>query len=113
MRVPLISFFTGGGFLDIGLHQAGFQVLWTNEPNPQFADMYEAAMLALREAWDDSSNPSKVDSRSSITRVTAAEIMATTFGNGRPPLFGVVGGPPCPDFSNGGTHAGSEGTSAD
>lgn len=111
MRIPLISFFTGGGFLDIGLHQAGFQVLWTNEPNPQFADMYEAAMLALREAWDDSSIPSKVDSRRSITRVKAAEIMATTFGSGRPPLFGVVGGPPCPDFSNGGTHAGSEGTS--
>ncbi len=109
MRIPLISFFTGGGFLDVGLHQAGFQVVWTNEHNAQFADMYEAAMLGLRTAWNDSSIQTKVSSRDSITRIEPTKILAAAFLKGRPSLFGVVGGPPCPDFSNGGTHAGSEG----
>jgi DNA (cytosine-5)-methyltransferase 1 len=109
MRIPVISFFTGGGFLDVGLHQAGFRVSWTNEHNSQFADMYEAAMLGLRKAWNDSSIPTKVSDRSSITRIQPTEVMTAAFRKGRPDLFGVVGGPPCPDFSNGGTHAGSEG----
>lgn len=108
-RVPLISFFTGGGFLDIGLHQAGFQISWANEFNVQFADMHEAAMLGLRTAWNDSSILTKVSSRDSITQIEPKEVLAAAFKKGCPGLFGVVGGPPCPDFSNGGTHAGSEG----
>lgn len=109
MRIPVISFFTGGGFLDIGLHQAGFQIVWTNEHNNTFADFYEAAMTGLRRKWADESLLDKVSSRESISRLRHRQIMAAAFPQGRPELFGVVGGPPCPDFSNGGVHAGSEG----
>ena len=108
-RIPLISFFTGGGFLDLGLHQSGFQVSWTNEHNPQFADMYESAMLGLRTAWDDPSISAQVSNRDSITRIEPDGILAAAFPRVTPGLFGVVGGPPCPDFSNGGKHTGSEG----
>jgi DNA (cytosine-5)-methyltransferase 1 len=48
MPVPILSFFTGGGFLDLGFEEAGFQVVWTNEVNDHFSDMYEHAMSALR-----------------------------------------------------------------
>lgn len=47
-RIPLISFFTGGGFLDLGLEKAGFAVVWTNEIDNAFADMYEAAMTIVQ-----------------------------------------------------------------
>ena len=40
-----------------------------------------------------------------------ASIISDAFPRGRPKLFGVVGGPPCPDFSNGGVHAGHNGKS--
>ena len=40
MTVPLLSFFTGGGFLDMGFEQAGFEIVWTNEVDPSFAEMY-------------------------------------------------------------------------
>jgi DNA (cytosine-5)-methyltransferase 1 len=46
-KLPVISFFTGGGFLDIGFVNAGFNVVWTNENNGIFADMYEYGMSAL------------------------------------------------------------------
>jgi site-specific DNA-cytosine methylase len=91
-HVPLLSFFTGGGFLDVGLHQAGFHISWTNEVNTQFADMYEAAMLGLRTAWNDSSLLTKVSNRSSIAHIKPNEVLATAFGARRPNLFGVVGG---------------------
>lgn len=42
-RVPIILFFTGGVFLDLGMEQAGSSVFWTNECNDAFADMYASA----------------------------------------------------------------------
>ena len=50
MEFPLLSFFTGGGFLDLGFEQAGFKVVWTNENNAAFAEMYAHAMTAWRKA---------------------------------------------------------------
>jgi DNA (cytosine-5)-methyltransferase 1 len=109
MQVPAISFFTGGGFLDIGLHRAGFRTVWTNENNSAFADMYESAMAGLRAATKDDSLPVIVSSRESVEDLRAKDVMREAFPKGRPDLFGVVGGPPCPDFSNGGAHAGGYG----
>jgi len=109
MKVPVISFFTGGGFLDIGLHRAGFRAVWTNENNSAFADMYEFAMAGLRSATKDRSLPMTVSSRKNMHELTAKGVMREAFPKGRPDLFGVVGGPPCPDFSSGGAHAGGGG----
>ena len=39
--IPVLSFFTGGGFMDMGFIQAGFNVVWTNEIEPAFAKFYE------------------------------------------------------------------------
>ena len=41
MAIPILSFFTGGGFLDLGFKQAAFSVCWTNENNPAFVSGYE------------------------------------------------------------------------
>jgi len=30
-KIKIISFFTGGGFLDMGFEEAGFEISWTNE----------------------------------------------------------------------------------
>ena len=43
-NIPVLSFFTGGGLLDLGLEQAGFEAGWTNEFNLTFADLYEHGM---------------------------------------------------------------------
>lgn len=108
-RIPILSFFTGGGFLDLGLEQAGFSVVWTNESNDAFADMYEFAMTAWRRSQRRRPYSARINSRASIADLDAAAILRDAFPIGAPPLFGVVGGPPCPDFSNGGTHSGHNG----
>lgn len=108
-EIPIVSFFTGGGFLDLGFELAGFTVVWTNEANPVFADMYEFAMTGWRKSRKRKPFAAKVSSRQSIADLKAAPILREAFPNSIPRLFGVIGGPPCPDFSNGGTHTGQTG----
>jgi DNA (cytosine-5)-methyltransferase 1 len=108
-KIPIISFFTGGGFLDLGLEEAGFSVVWANEANSVFADMYEFAMAGWRRSQRRTDLPVRVSSRESILDLKAAPILREAFPKGAPGLYGVVGGPPCPDFSHGGTHSGYNG----
>lgn len=110
MVFPVLSFFTGGGFFDLGFKQAGFAICWTNENCQAFADGYGHGM----SAWLSSLNKKRsaaaaISNTSSICDLTAKLVIKEAFGGPRPGIFGVIGGPPCPDFSNGGTHAGGNG----
>lgn len=108
-QVPILSFFTGGGFLDLGFEEAGFETVWRNEFNSDFADMFEHAMTSLRRSKDPAADQVKVSSRSSITDLRPGLVQFEAFSGPPPECFGVIGGPPCPDFSSGGKHRGHEG----
>lgn len=110
MEFPVLSFFTGGGFFDLGFKQAEFAICWTNENSQAFAEGYAHGM----SAWISSQHkkPSvevAISNTSSICDLTAKQVLNEAFGSPRPDVFGVIGGPPCPDFSSGGTHAGGNG----
>lgn len=106
-KIPVMSFFTGGGFLDIGFMTAGFNVVWTNESNNAFADMYEYGISKLFKIAEEKAP--RVSDRRSICDISARSALRKAFPKGKPPVFGIIGGPPCPDFSNGGTHGGHKG----
>ena len=107
--VPLLSFFTGGGFLDIGFVKAGFKIVWANEYNNVFAYMYEFAMSSMKKQFRDGKILKRISDNRSIEDINPKEIIKNAFPGGRPELFGIIGGPPCPDFSSGGKHRGHEG----
>ncbi len=107
--VPILSFFTGGGFLDIGFVNAGFKIVWANEYNNAFANMYEFAMSSSEKFLRNERILKKINDRRNIEDIKHFEIIKNAFPTGRPKLFGIIGGPPCPDFSNGGKHMGYEG----
>lgn len=109
MKIPLISFFTGGGFLDIGFEQAGFDIRWTNEHNAVFASIYSHGMTSWRRSANPRASKAKISSTESIATLHPDEVLAQAFPSMRPELFGVIGGPPCTDFSNGGLHGGHDG----
>jgi DNA (cytosine-5)-methyltransferase 1 len=107
--IPLISFFTGGGFLDMGFEQAGFNVIWTNENNPVFADMYSHGMSNWRSSIGKHAPKAFISNTKSIEIVSATEILKQAFKSKKPRFFGIIGGPPCPDFSTGGKNKGGIG----
>jgi predicted nicotinamide N-methyase len=39
--IPVLSFFTGAGFLDIGFLKAGFNTIWSNEYDPFFVKGFD------------------------------------------------------------------------
>jgi DNA (cytosine-5)-methyltransferase 1 len=108
LEIPILSFFTGGGFLDIGFEDAGFKVVWSNEVNPDFVRLYASGMTAWKKSSGDVRGFSIRNSKS-IENVFAPEILKDAFPSGRPDIFGVIGGPPCPDFSVGGKNKGGSG----
>jgi len=108
MKPKILSFFTGGGFLDIGFELAGFDVVWTNEFNATFSKLYSHGMTSLKKV-NPNSRIIRISNENSITDITSRKIIREAFSGIPPGFFGIIGGSPCPDFSNGGKHAGGEG----
>jgi DNA (cytosine-5)-methyltransferase 1 len=109
MKIPVLSFFSGGGFLDLGFEEAGFDVCWTNEYNASFAKIYSHGISSWRKAKNKNAKEAKISNAESIEDLTPDIVLKEAFGSKRPELFGVIGGPPCTDFSVGGLHAGHKG----
>src|SRR5437899_7498809 len=71
--IPVLSFFTGGGFLDLGFERTGFRTLWSNEFNPAFADLHDHVYTTWRRAGHPNAAAAKISSRESITKIRAPE----------------------------------------
>ncbi len=105
-EIPVLSFFSGAGFLDIGFLRTGrFSIPWHNECHAPFADAYEYGTAQLGYAAING----KSQSRGRVENLKTGRIIEQAFGGKKPPLFGVIGGPPCPDFSRAGKHRGGRG----
>ena len=104
--IPILSFFSGAGFLDIGFIQVGFNVIWSNEFNHSFIKGYEFGMSCL----NIKNKTHRISNSSSIIEIGPNQIIKEAFPDREiPNTFGVIGGPPCPDFSIGGKNRGKDG----
>lgn len=109
-RIPLLSFFSGGGFLDLGFEQAGFDVVWSNEVHESYADMYRAGISSWRESIGHvKSKDAPLVDQTRIEDLTQEVVLLRAFGSVAPSFFGIIGGPPCQDFSQSGKDLGAEG----
>jgi len=104
-QIPILSFFTGLGLLDLGFHKAGFRSVWHNEFNHDFVRGFEYGM----ESFGIIGPQAKIQNSRSIAEISAKQVLKEAFGNIRPSITGIIGGPPCPDFSIGGKNKGHEG----
>lgn len=97
-KIPILSFFSGGGFMDMGFEQAGFEVIWTNEFDEIIVKLHEAGMTSWRKSQGNEVK-AEIFNTKSLTEVKSEEIVEEAFPNGKPDHFGIIGGPPCQDFS--------------
>jgi len=105
-RIPVLSFFTGLGLLDLGFHNASFESAWHNEFDLEFAAAFQFGMKSLGILGCAGS----IQNSQSIVDVGPNQIIKEAFGkSGKPALLGIIGGPPCPDFSVGGKNRGKDG----
>jgi len=93
----------------MGFEQAGLNVIWTNENNPVFAKLYNYGMSNWKASVKKHAQNVYISNTKSIERVYAREILKQAFNGKKPHFFGVIGGPPCPDFSAGGKNRGGKG----
>jgi DNA (cytosine-5)-methyltransferase 1 len=107
-KISILSFFSGGGFMDMGFEQAGFKVIWTNEFDETFAKLHTAGITSWRKSQENRVKAAIFNTKS-ITEIKSKEIIQEAFPNGKPENFGMIGGPPCQDFSMNGSMKGFNG----
>lgn len=107
-KIPILSFFSGGGFLDMGFEQAGFSIIWTNEYDTTFAKMHSEGITSWRKSRGNGIK-AEIFNTKSIEDITPDEIITEAFTNDKPKTFGIIGGPPCQDFSASGHNQGFDG----
>ncbi len=107
-KTPILSFFSGGGFMDMGFEQAGFEVVWTNELDKTFAELHAVGITSWRKSQGNGIK-AEIFNTKSITEIKSKEIFSEAFPNGKPEHFGMIGGPPCQDFSMNGSLKGFNG----
>src|ERR1035437_4998804 len=97
-KIPILSFYSGGGFLDMGFEQAGFENVWTNENDEIFAKLHSSGITSWRKSRGNGIK-AEIFNTKSITKILSSEIISEAFPEGKPEYFGIIGGPPCQDFS--------------
>jgi DNA (cytosine-5)-methyltransferase 1 len=107
-KIPILSFYSGGGFLDMGFEMAGFEIVWTNEIDEVFAKLHSAGITSWRISKGNGIK-AEIFNTKSITTIDSDEIIKESFPNGKPLDFGIIGGPPCQDFSINGNMKGFKG----
>lgn len=108
-QMNIFSFFSGAGFLDLGFEMSGhFNVVYVNEYHKPFNDVYRYARSKMgieppKYGHHVEDITKVIDSDSfGILKKQIEESKAET-------LTGIIGGPPCPDFSVAGKNKGSDG----
>ena len=105
-RIPILSFFSGGGFLDIGFEMSNFDIVWSNEVEERYAEIHQHGLQTWRTSIDSNQSRSSYVNLDSIDKLKKSTIIKEAFGSLLPDFFGLIGGPPCQDFSHSGHNKG-------
>ena len=107
-KIPVVSLFSGGGFMDMGFMNAGFQVVYANEYEKIFAELHDEGISSWGRGHKKKYCP--ITSTESLSDLSPDAILKEAFPKGVPSMWGIIGGPPCQDFTMNGKGDGFKGT---
>ncbi|MDD5361397.1 MAG: DNA cytosine methyltransferase [Ignavibacteria bacterium] len=107
-KIPILSFYSGGGFLDMGFEMSGFNIIWTNENDDIFAKLHSSGITSWRKSRGNGIK-AEIFNTKSIIEVSSEDIITEAFNGKKPEIFGMIGGPPCQDFTMNGNLEGFRG----
>lgn len=83
MNIPILSYFSGGGFLDLGFELEGFEIIWSNEISVEISKIYNSGMSStLEKEMNISSNESIEDiNASSLKKKIVKKDSGPNMGN--------------------------------
>lgn len=107
----IISLFSGGGFLDLGFINQGFQIEEALEIEPYFIRAYNYGMSTYFDKSDNYYIKNNLIEHRDIQRPTdvSSTIEQKRLKDSYKDITGLIGGPPCQDYSVGGKNGGIEG----
>jgi DNA (cytosine-5)-methyltransferase 1 len=107
----VLSLFSGGGFLDMGFMSQGFQIEEAIEINPHFIEAYNYGISNFVRKSENPFIQSGAVRNKTIDRIVDAsnKVEQSRLGKIYKNINGVIGGPPCQDYSVGGRNLGLEG----
>lgn len=110
-KISILSLFSGGGFLDIGFMNNGFQIEEAFEINERFIQAYNFALSGYvkneANSFFRSGLISHIDIENStdVSKDNIQKDIAKKYSG----ISGIIGGPPCQDYSVGGKNKGIDG----
>ena len=93
--------------MDMGFINAGFDVVFANEFDKEFAILHDEGIYSW--ARKHKKKTCLITSTDSLSDLTPEYIFKTAFPKGAPELWGIIGGPPCQDFTMRGNGNGFKG----
>ena len=105
----IFSFFAGAGFLDLGFELTGnFNVVYVNEFHKAFNDIYKFARMQMGMSLPKYGH--HVEDVSILLNEDRINLLKEQIEESKlQTLTGIIGGPPCPDFSVAGKNRGKDG----
>ena len=94
--------------MDMGFINAGFDVVFANEYDKIFAELHDEGISSW--AKSHKKNFCAISSTESLSDLSSDYILKLAFPKGIPEMWGIIGGPPCQDFTMNGKGEGFKGT---
>lgn len=108
-KINIFSFFSGAGFLDLGFEmEPCYQVVYVNEFHQAFNDIYRYSRQKMNIPEPQYGH--HVEDITTLLQKDKLNVIKDLISKSKAEtLTGIIGGPPCPDFSVAGKNRGKEG----
>ena len=111
MSNQILSIFSGGGFLDLGFMNHGFQIVDAIESEDNFIKAYNEGIASyvkksqLKVFRESKVKSITIESPGDASDIDLQKALKMKYAG----IAGIIGGPPCQDFSAGGQNKGHTG----